>query len=725
MRRTLLGTLPCLIGCLLDAGKESPPPTGEAPITVDPNSQKITLDPNRVPVVSSCGDGQAVVRRGNGWVCENAASSLAAGPGIVVEAGTVAADFGSGHDVARGDHSHGIEDAALDGGVWPGKVSMDSVQPPRTCAAGQVLSWAGAGWVCVAQSESTEYSAGIGIELDGGTIRVRFGSGSEEVARGSHEHDGRYVKTTDDIPLERVQIEASTPWPGTIAMSSVQPPQTCAAGQVLSWTGAGWVCIAQNETTEYSAGIGIELDGGTIGVRFGAGTEEVARGSHEHDGRYVKTTDDIPLDRVQIDSNAAWPGTVAMSRVLAPLSCGAGDVLAWTGNAWDCVPPAMPTAVSAGEGISLDGGTLSANFGTEHDDVARGDHPHAFADLTGIDGGTPWPGTIPWNRVTGAPDFAHADDLAGLSAILDSFDGVQKPCPGGYGTATYSAAARRWNGGNGCPCTFDIGGLGCSKANPAPSCPAIDRANLDGMYWIDPDGSGGMPSLQLWCDLTANWMLVANIYDSAEDDVPNTIDYFHDGWRQTGNGAWTKTIADIPRAVGTGVSGALKPAAVKAFWQTAGAHALKFCFVSQDGLTETCRATDDAVNWLTLTAAPESVVNPELQTYRPSVCASEECKAAYTYGRLAGLPGSCDDFSYPAVQQYCIPRAAGGIFGTVGAGMCEHYTVNANMGVWLPWGNTGESMVAFRPNRTDDDELGSIDGHNPSSLNWGFRIYLK
>ncbi len=263
------------------------------------------------------------------------------------------------------------------------------------------------------------------------------------------------------------------------------------------------------------------------------------------------------------------------------------------------------------------------------------------------------------------------------------------------------------------------------------SCKAWKVANpaaVDGQFLIDPDGDGGHPPVDVFCDMkNGGYTLVLNVYDSAEDDAPNDISLPPFGWQQVKAGVWNKGVTKTTKQIGPGVSSAFPPSAIRSMWK-GGASALKMCFVSKDGSVETCRSSDNGGANLTITAAPEAVVNNELRLYRASVCGDGvACNAAYTYGRLSGLPGTRNDYNYAAFTQpgYCIPRTNGdtGTFGNDGTGLCEHSSVNENRGVWHGWG----CGISYRPDEKTDSELGvgSCGGANPSDLSWGFRVYVK
>ncbi len=111
-------------------------------------------------------------------------------------------------------------------------------------------------------------------------------------------------------------------------------------------------------------------------------------------------------------------GTVSVDEGKVPVlpSCADGQLVAKTQNGWECVTPAQAAILKAGDGIVVESNTISAKFGLGHTDVATGDHNHdaryrgvsdhiAWGDVTAT-GTDVWPGSIPYARVTNAPQVS-------------------------------------------------------------------------------------------------------------------------------------------------------------------------------------------------------------------------------------------------------------------------------------------------------------------------------
>jgi hypothetical protein len=221
-----------------------------------------------------------------------------------------------------------------------------------------------------------------------------------------------------------------------------------------------------------------------------------------------------------------------------------------------------------------------------------------------------------------------------------------------------NAAGSGWvEGGTDCKAASKVCGAGACLAGFA-SCKAALAANptaIDGLYSIDPDGAGPIAGAELFCDMKNGGLtLVANIFNTAGDDMPNDTSYVVSGWQQTGNGAWQTSAYKVDRdATGKG-SAAVSMAFVAALKASAGQQHLKMCFVDQGGAEVACRSSADA----SLTLASHPGGNPKLAAYSAD-------KLTYTFGRLAGLPGPMDCYNTNACfgSGYCIGVQPGGSFG--------------------------------------------------------------
>lgn len=261
-------------------------------------------------------------------------------------------------------------------------------------------------------------------------------------------------------------------------------------------------------------------------------------------------------------------------------------------------------------------------------------------------------------------------------------------------------------------------------AEPAHA-PRID-ADL-GQYWIDLDGAGGpLAPFLTWCDMeNGGYTLLFNAYDSAGDDVPNTPAALAQPWQQTGSGAWTATVTSVTHDVGATVSSGFPASVVKTLFDAGAATALRACLVSTTN-TENCRSSHDAT--LTIETAPAGLVNTALLPYATANCTGTAggCAAAYTYGRISGLPGSRNDFAYASFPTpgNCVRRGTGAAndWGTDVTGLCEHNGTSGTwQGAWHGWG----SGISFRPWDTADSELANNAGANPAVTSYALRLYVR
>jgi hypothetical protein len=298
---------------------------------------------------------------------------------------------------------------------------------------------------------------------------------------------------------------------------------------------------------------------------------------------------------------------------------------------------------------------------------------------------------------------------------------------GGMGASTASGTA------TGTTTTSTSASTGSGMSDPAAaSCKALLTAKPgtpNGVYPIDPDGAGPQPETQLFCDMTNGGLtLVANIYDSAGDDAPNSTDYVVSGWQQKASGQWETTAKKVDRdATGNG-SAAVSLAFVAALKASAGQQNLKMCFVSNAGADSVCRGSADG----SLTLKSYSVGNSKLLQFSGDVL-------TYSFGRIAGLAGSNDTYDYATYeyQAYCIPRLEGAKYefgvGYSNHGFCDHWKRPEDSGsgckAYGVWHGIDDGM-SYRPSLVNNNELGgtacNMNGENPdpNPNTYGFRLYV-
>jgi cysteine-rich repeat protein len=263
--------------------------------------------------------------------------------------------------------------------------------------------------------------------------------------------------------------------------------------------------------------------------------------------------------------------------------------------------------------------------------------------------------------------------------------------------------------------------------SPKPSCKAFltaDATSADGIYPIDPDGSGPIAAANLFCDMkNGGWTLVGNYYDSTGDDMPNTTDYVVSGWQHTASGKWDAKASTVDRAWGGGTgSAAVSLAFVEALGKAAGQKNLKMCFVHQNGYDTTCRQSSDG----SMTLVSYATGNPKLTAYKDD-------KLTYTFGRLAGLAGSVDGYDPTKFEEgaYTMAKTPGVLtdylFGEQGL-FHDSYNPSciAFMGVW----HANGSGHSYKPWFADNTELSmgvggcTVVTADPTPSGYGFRLYI-
>jgi hypothetical protein len=194
--------------------------------------------------------------------------------------------------------------SGLSGGGDSGDVALSLL---KDCSAGQVLKWNGASWACADDSD-TDTNAGGDITA----VTTSVGTGLVGGAMSGE--------------------------------ASLSLLTSCAAGQLLKWSGNGWECAADADTGDITAvttAAGTGLTGGVTG------------------------------------------GDASLSLLT---SCGAGQLLKWSGSAWACASDVDTnsggdiTDVVAGTGLLGGASTGSAAL-----NVGAGTGIIVGADSVGLD----------------------------------------------------------------------------------------------------------------------------------------------------------------------------------------------------------------------------------------------------------------------------------------------------------------------------------------------------
>jgi hypothetical protein len=276
----------------------------------------------------------------------------ACGPGSFVTAINPDGTVTCGSDAAgSGDITAVNAGTGLEGGGPLGDVTLSLL---KSCAAGQVLKWDGAGWACADDIDTNA----------GGDVTAVI-----VTAAGGLEGGG----AAGDVGLSLLT--------------------SCAAGQLLKWDGAAWSCANDVDTdtdtdsggdiTGVTAGTGLEGGGATGDIGLSLLTSCMPGQLLKWDGAAWGCASDIDTD-TDTDSGGditgvgvgaaggitggGTSGDVTLSLIT---TCAAGQLLKWNGTSWGCADDIDTdtdtnsggdiTAVTTSGGSGLVGGTVAGD----------------------------------------------------------------------------------------------------------------------------------------------------------------------------------------------------------------------------------------------------------------------------------------------------------------------------------------------------------------------------
>ena len=267
-----------------------------------------------------------------------------------------------------------------DGAGWQCAAAPSSGFTPPTCAsAGQVLQWDGTAWRCAADASGLAAVAVAAPLAGDGTPGAPVSLGAASAISSG------YVTAAD-----YVAFGAKAPSPGA----------GCLPNEVLTWTGAAFSCVADQNSGGTVTGVSA-APGSPISVATGGTTPVIGitRADAAGTAGYITSA-----DYVAFSGKAPSPGA----------GCLPNEVLTWTGAAFSCVADqnsgGTVTAVTAGAGLT-GGGTsgalglgvsFTASGGTNGTatTVARGDHSHPLVTTIPLSDFAPSLGTATLGPVT-------------------------------------------------------------------------------------------------------------------------------------------------------------------------------------------------------------------------------------------------------------------------------------------------------------------------------------
>ncbi len=209
------------------------------------------------------------------------------------------------------------------------------------------------------------------------------------------------------------------------------------------------------------------------------------------------------------------------------LSCTSSQLPVWSGSAWACgdVPSHTHDASDLTGTIAI--GRLP--IGNSSSTVSAGDHVHDYSELQGslpthAHDFSEFSGTVPASALPSDGTFSGDISAANgaFSGVVTIGDGSSVTCSSTtQGALRYDSTNQAVEFCDGDGWVFVAGGgLGSSAGNPARDCTDIMDSGAstgNGVYWLDPDGTGGQPASQRYCEMTiagGGWTLMAHFLDA-------------------------------------------------------------------------------------------------------------------------------------------------------------------------------------------------------------------